>query len=116
MNGFAGIGYIIGAIFIFALAFQSGTILTVAIIAVAIFVGLLIVCGLISNTSKAVTQNNVKSTNHTNNIETKIVKKEPKKDNQEQFMMCTTREDIMSHTERVWGIDDKDINPFNEDK
>ena len=31
-------------------------------------------------------------------------------------MMCTTGEDIMSHTERVWGIDGKDINPFNEDK
>ena len=51
-----------------------------------------------------------------NNAETKVVKREPKKDNQEQFMMCTTGEDIMSHTERVWGIDGRDINPFNEDK
>lgn len=113
MNGFVGIGYVIGAVFLFALAFQSGAIFSVAIIAAAIFIGILIIYGLISNTVKAVSDSDIK---HYNNTDTKVVKREPKKDNQEQFMMCTTGEDIMSHTERVWGIDGKDINPFNEDK
>lgn len=113
MNGFVGIGYVIGAVFLFALAFQSGAIFSVAIIAATIFIGILIIYGLVSNTVKAVSNNNTK---HYNNTETRVVKREPKKDNQEQFMMCTTGEDIMSHTERVWGINGKDINPFNEDK
>lgn len=113
MNGFVGIGYLIGAAFLFALVFQSGTIFSVAIIVAAIFIGILIIYGLVSNTVKAVSNN---STKHYNNTETRVVKREPKKDNQEQFMMCTTGEDIMSHTERVWGINGKDINPFNEDK
>lgn len=113
MNGFVGIGYVIGAVFLFALAFQSGMIFSVAIIAAAIFIGILIIYGLVSNTVKAVSNNNTK---HYNNTETRVVKREPKKDNQEQFMMCTTGEDIMSHTERVWGIGGKDINPFNEDR
>lgn len=113
MNGFVGIGYVIGAVFLFALAFQSGAIFSVAIIAVAIFIGILIIYGLVSNTVKAVSNNNTK---HYDNTETRVVKREPKKDNQEQFMMCTTGEDIMSHTERVWGINGKDINPFNKDK
>lgn len=113
MNGFVGIGYLIGAVFLFALVFQSGTIFSAVIIATAIFIGILIIYGLASNTAKAISDS---STKHYNNAETKVVKREPKKDNQEQFMMCTTGEDIMSHTERVWGIGDKDINPFNEDK
>lgn len=113
MNGFVGIGYVIGAVFLFALAFQSGTIFSVAIIVAAIFIGILIIYGLVNNTVKVVSNNNTK---HYDNTEAKVVKREPKKDNQEQFMMCTTGEDIMSHTERVWGINGKDINPFNEDK
>ena len=113
MNGFVGIGYVIGAVFLFALAFQSGAIFSVAIIAAAILIGILIIYGLVSNTVKAVSNNNTK---HYDNTETRVVKRESKKDNQEQFMMCTTGEDIMSHTERVWGINGKDINPFNEDK
>lgn len=116
MNGFVALGYFIGAIFLFSLVFESGTVLSIAIVVGAIFVGLIIICGLISNTAKTISQSSTNSGNHTNNIETKVVKREPKKDNQEQFMMCTTGEDIMSHTERVWGIDGKDINPFNEDK
>lgn len=113
MNGFVGIGYLIGAVFLFALVFQSGTIFSAIIIVTAIFIGILIIYGLVSNTAKAISDS---STKHYNSTETKVVKREPKKDNQEQFMMCTTGEDIMSHTERVWGIDGKDINPFNEDK
>lgn len=113
MNGFVGVGYVIGAVFLFALALQSGAVFSAAIIAAAIFIGILIIYGLVSNTVKAVSDSGIK---HYNNTETKVVKREPKKDNQEQFMMCTTGEDIMSHTERVWGINGKDINPFNEDK
>lgn len=113
MNGFVGIGYLIGAVFLFALVFQSGTIFSAVIIVIAIFIGILIICGLVSNTAKAISDG---SNKHHDNTETKVVKREPKKDNQEQFMMCTTGEDIMSHTERVWGINGKDINPFNEDK
>ena len=98
MNGFVRIGYLIGAVFLFALVFQSGTIFSAVIIATAIFIGILIIYGLASNTAKAISNGGTK---HYNNTETKVVKREPEKDSQEQFMMCTTGEDI---------------NPFNEDK
>lgn len=113
MNGFVGIGYLIEAVFLFALVFQSGTIFSAVIIATAIFIGILIIYGLANNTAKAISDG---SNKHHDNTETKAVKREPEKDNREQFMMCTTGEDIMSHTERVRDINDKDINPFNKDK